>query len=270
MADPQEASKPAGGSNPAEGPNPAIDFLVALQFLTTSPSFLKRIFTPAELGRATGYYPLVGGLIGALLWLANGSLSSLFPPLLRAALVLALWILLTGALHLDGFLDSCDGLLGGYTPESRLEIMQDERIGAFAFAGGSLLLLIKYSSLAALNPSSLVLILAPALSRGCLTLAIYAFPYARSQGLGRAMKDHTTGWQLLLASLSALALAWFTAGWYGIALLPAAAGLTWLFARFCLARIPGLTGDTYGALNELIEAAVLICGAAAIQAGILA
>lgn len=263
MADPQEALKPP------QRANPVIDFLVALQFLTTSPSILKRIFTPAELGRATGYYPLIGALIGGLLWLANWSLAGLFPAPLRAALVLAVWILLTGALHLDGFLDSCDGLLGGFTPESRLEIMQDERVGAFALAGGSLLLLIKYSSLAALSPNSPALILAATLSRGCLTLAIYAFPYARTQGLGRAMKDHTGGWQLLLAGLIVLAIAWFTTGWYGILWIPAAAGLTWLFARFCLQRIPGLTGDTYGALNELIEAAVLIASVAAVQAGIL-
>jgi adenosylcobinamide-GDP ribazoletransferase len=264
MADPLEALKPG------ERANPASDFLVALQFLTTSPSFLKRIFTPAELGRATAYYPLAGAVIGALLWLANWAFSGWFPALLRAALVLALWIILTGALHLDGFLDTCDGLLGGYTPESRLEIMKDERIGAFAFAGGFLLLLVKFSSLAALNGGGLALILAPVLSRGCMTLAIYAFPYARSQGLGRAMKDHTSGRQLLLAGLIVLAMAWFTAGWYGILMIPAAAGLTWLFGRFCLRRIPGLTGDTYGALNELIESAVLVCVVAAIQAGVLA
>ena len=252
MANPQD------GQSPNNWDNPLTDFMVALQFLTISPSFLKRIFSAAELGRSTAYYPLVGALIGALLWLANWGLSFWFPDLMRAALVLAIWILATGALHLDGFLDSCDGLLGGFTPESRLEIMKDERVGAFGFAGGALLLLIKYSALAALPGSSPVLILAPTLSRACMPLAIYAFPYARPQGLGNAMKVHTTSRQLFLAGLTGVVIAWLTAGWCGIILLPAAAMLTWWFAQFCLQRIPGMTGDTYGALNELIELAVLL------------
>lgn len=252
MAQPSQAPPPGNRANPLS------DFLVALQFLTVSPAFLKRSFSPAELGRSTAYYPLVGGLVGGLLWLANRGLSFWFPDLLRASLVLALWILLTGALHLDGFLDSCDGLLGGLTPESRLEIMKDERVGAFAFAGGAVLLLVKFSALAATPPSGAALILAPVLSRACMTLAIAAFPYARSQGLGKAMKEHTGSTQVCLAALFALGIAWLAAGLSGLVCLLAAGLLTWGFALFCLQRIPGLTGDTYGALNELIELAVLV------------
>ncbi len=254
------STPPAGQPAPQRG-NPLTDFLVALQFLTVSPSFLKRIFSPAELGRATAYYPLVGALIGGLLWLANRGLAVWFPDQLRAALVLGLWVLLTGALHLDGFLDSCDGLLGGLTPESRMEIMKDERVGAFGFAGGAVLLLVKFSALAALPPANLALILAPVLSRASLTLAIHAFPYARTHGLGKAIKDHTGAGQLALAGLTALAIAWLAAGLVGILYILATVGLTWVFARFCLRRIPGLTGDTYGALNELIELAVLLLSA---------
>jgi hypothetical protein len=66
-------------------------------------------------------------ILGGLLLAADYSLALFMPPLVRVALVLALWVILTGALHLDGFLDACDGLLGGFTPESRLEIMRDER-----------------------------------------------------------------------------------------------------------------------------------------------
>lgn len=247
---------------PGSRANPLSDFLVALQFLSISPAFIKRSFLPAELGRSTAYYPLIGALIGGLLWLTNLGLSLWFPDLLRAALVLALWVLLTGALHLDGFLDSCDGLLGGFTPESRLEIMKDERVGAFGFAGGAILLLVKFSALAVITPTSLVLILAPVLSRACMSTAIAAFPYARSQGLGKAMKDHTGAVQVGFAALTALAIAWLTASLPGIVCLLVAGLLTWAFARFCLRRIPGLTGDTYGALNEIIELAVLLLVAA--------
>jgi len=248
--------------------NPLSDFLVALQFLTVSPSFIKRTFTASELGRSTAYYPLVGGLIGGLLWLANRGLDLWFPDMLRAALVLGLWIIITGALHLDGFLDSCDGLLGGLTPKSRLEIMKDERVGAFGFSGGVILLLVKFSALAATAPTSPALILAPTLSRACMTLAIYAYPYARIQGLGKAIKDRTGLVQVSLAGLIALAVAWFAAGLYGIVLLLVAVLLTWIFTLFCLRRIPGLTGDTYGALNESIELAILLL-AVALRFGVL-
>ena len=114
---------------PAEKrPSPVTAFLTAVQFLLVSPAFIKRPFTAPELGAAVGFYPLVGLILGGILLAADYGLSFFMPPLVRAALLLALWVILTGALHLDGFLDACDGLFGGYTPEARLEIMRDERV----------------------------------------------------------------------------------------------------------------------------------------------
>lgn len=238
-------------------------FLTALQFLTVAPPFIRRLFTPRELGRAVGYYPLVGILLGAILLGASTLLAQVFPPQVNAALVLVLWVLLSGALHLDGFLDACDGLLGGFTPESRLNIMRDERVGAFAATGGILLLLVKFASLSALSapgfvPQRAALLLAPALGRWGMALAIVAFPYARPQGLGREMKDHATWRQALLASVIALAAAWLAAGWWGWLAAAGAVLVTLGGAWFTLRRIPGLTGDIYGALNELVETAVLL------------
>jgi adenosylcobinamide-GDP ribazoletransferase len=252
----QEATDPSPGLLMA--------LLVALQFLTISPAWIKRAFTPRELGRATGFFPLVGLLLGVVLLAANLLLAHIFAPGIRAALVLALWVLLSGALHLDGFLDACDGLLGGSTAESRMEIMRDERVGAFALAGGVLLLLIKYSALLALPVISPGLWLAPLIGRWGMTAAIYFFPYARPQGLGKAMKDHTTHWEILLASLFTLASGGLGGNLRGLLACLLAAGIVWAGARFTLRRIPGLTGDIYGALNELVEAAVLLVFAAGV------
>ena len=105
-------------------------FLAALQFLLITPAFIRRPFTPSEMGRSVGFYPLVGLLLGGILAAADALLGLQWPIPIRCTLVLGLWIILTGALHLDGFLDSCDGLLGGETPERRMEIMRDERVGA--------------------------------------------------------------------------------------------------------------------------------------------
>lgn len=243
--------------------NPLSSFLAAVQFLMLSPAFIRRPFTAKELGAAVGYYPLVGALLGGLLIGADGLLGDLFPTLLRSALLLALWILLTGALHLDGFLDACDGLFGGFTPERRLEIMRDERVGAYALSGGILLLLIQFSALSALDGGRpAALLLSPVLGRWGMALSLIAFPYARSSGLGKEIKENAHMPQALLATAfvlaAMLAASWLYSVWAVLAAL-AAALLTWLGAmRFALRRIPGLTGDIYGATNLLVETAVLL------------
>ncbi len=233
-------------------------FLAALQFLTLSPPLVKRAFTEKELGQAAGFYPLVGALIGALLYATNYGLAMIVPDGLRAALLVALWILLSGALHMDGLLDAFDGILGGLTPEKRLEIMQDERVGAFGLSAGVILLLVKYSALSGFPQSVPALILIPVLSRWGMTLAVFAFPYARSQGLGSAVKSHITKRQIAIASLTAIIATWLCAGWIGLISLGITLVLVWAIALFVLRRIPGLTGDIYGAINELIEMALLL------------
>ncbi len=230
-----------------------------MQFLTRMPPIIRRMLTPAEMGRAVGYYPLVGLVMATVLAGADRILNWLFPPLVSAALLLALWVSLSGGLHMDGFLDACDGLLGGSTPESRMAIMRDERIGAFAFTAGVLLLLIKFAALASLTTWHIqALILAPVLGRWAMSLAVVAFPYARPQGLGRDMKDHATWREGLLATVISVVTAWFSAGTRGLVVIVLATLAMLGIVRFTLKRIPGLTGDVYGVLNEIIEVVVLL------------
>jgi adenosylcobinamide-GDP ribazoletransferase len=244
-------------------------FLAAIQFLLITPAFVRRPFTPQEMGRSVSFYPLVGSILGGILLgvdyligrLGAGS-TPLFPPQVRAALILALWIVLTGALHLDGFLDSCDGLLGGSTPEKRLEIMRDERVGAYALAGGILLMLVKFSAIGALTNRAVGLLLAPTLSRWIMAFAVVAFPYTRPRGLGRDVKDNAAWQQALIATVFAIAvtalLAWISHSWAAPVALVMAALTAWVVVSFVLRRIPGLTGDIYGALNEAVEMVVLL------------
>jgi len=235
-----------------------IPFLAALQFLTISPTLIKRAFSEKELGQAAGYYPLVGALIGVLLYGANYGLALIVPDALRASLLVAWWIILSGALHMDGLLDAIDGILGGRTPEKRLEIMRDERVGAFGLSTGVILLLIKYSALSGFPQSAPMLILVPVLSRWGMTLAVFAYPYARPEGLGSAVKSHISWKQITIASLTALVSAWLCASWWGLLTLGITPLLVWGMASFVLRRIPGLTGDIYGAINELLEMILLL------------
>jgi len=235
-----------------------IPLLAAFQFLTLIPPIIRRPFRDRELGASLAFYPLVGLTLGAALYAANLGLTLYLPAGLRAVLVVTLWITLVGAFHFDGFLDSLDGLFGGYTPQTRLEIMHDERVGAFGMAGGVLLLLAKTAALGSLSPAQPALLLIPALSRWGMAAAITLFPYARDKGLGRVMKDHA-GWQQLIAASSlALLIAWFTAQVWGLGALLLTVVLTWLLSRFVLSRIPGLTGDIYGAINEMCELCLLM------------
>lgn len=250
--------KPLDPSRKSAPGNPLLGFMVALQFLTIFPAFIKRAFSSRELGQATGYFPLVGALMGAVLLGTSLLLGQIFPATLRAALILAIWVVLSGVLHLDGFLDSCDGLFGGRTPETRLEIMKDERVGAFGLAGGVLLLLLKFAALSALAERSPALLIAPMLGRWGMTLSIFAFPYGRSEGLGKAIKEFTGAWQVGLATLLALGISWLLAAQTGLLVCLVAALITWLVAAFSLRRIPGLTGDIYGAINEVVELAILL------------
>jgi len=232
--------------------------LAALQFLTIMPPLVRRPFTPVELGRAVGYFPLVGTLLGGVLVGLSWGLAFVSPTGVAAALVLAVWTILTGALHFDGFVDACDGLFGGQDPEARLRILRDERVGAFALAGGVLLLLTKFAALAAIPHRASALLLAPTLGRWAMTLAVVGFPYARPEGLGRTMKEHA-GWrQVALATGLTLATAWLGGSWWGLMAMMGVGGATWLAARFTLSRLPGLTGDIYGAICEMVEAFVLL------------
>jgi adenosylcobinamide-GDP ribazoletransferase len=257
----KQANRTHSGSERSRGG--LAGFAAAVQFLTVMPPLVRRPFTAKELGRSVGWFPLVGALLGGILAGMDWLLGWAFAPGVTAALVLAAWVLCTGALHLDGFLDSCDGLFGGRSPEARLRIMRDERAGAFAVIGGILLLLLKYAALAANPDRSAALLVAPLVGRWGMALAVVAFPYGRAEGLGRAMKDHA-GWrQFALASLIAVAavagvFAVVPGGWRALLALPLAAVLTWAGGRFVLRRLPGLTGDIYGAVCELLEAMTLL------------
>jgi adenosylcobinamide-GDP ribazoletransferase len=238
--------------------------LLAIKFLTILPVPVPAEVPPKMMRRATAYYPFVGVVLGLLLVGADLALGLLFAPALRSALLLALWVGLTGALHLDGFLDCCDGLFAPHPPAERLDILRDVHAGSFAIAGGVLLLLVKYAALAGLQGPvrAVALLSAPVLARWAMVYAIVAYPYARTgAGLGRMVKEGAGRREMVRATVLTLAVGVATWPWLGpliLAGLPLTWGFTALVARWIRSRIPGLTGDTYGAIAELVEVAALV------------
>ncbi len=239
------------------------DFVLAWQLLTVIPLPFSAEDGSQPAGRAALFYPLVGLLLGGVLAAAGEVFFWALPPGVAATVLLVLWVGLTGMLHLDGFMDSCDGLLPPRSPERRLEIMKDSRVGAFGVVGGVLLLLAKYNGLLSLPAAGRwqVLMVTPMLARWALVWAMARYPLARPQGMGAFFTAGLTGRRVALASAGALLAAGLLLGWQGLLL----AGLTWLvtglLARFALARIGGLTGDVYGATAETVEMSLLIAAA---------
>ena len=237
-----------------------LPFWIALQFLSSLPIRLPGMPQPQELGRSLLFYPLVGLLFGGLLWALNGLLAGA-PLMLHAALLLTAWVLLSGGLHLDGLADSADAWLGGFGDRERpLTIMKDPRSGPIAVVTLVLVLLLKFCALLALieQHHTAVLLIAPLIGRSALLAVFLTTPYVRAGGLGQALADHLprkAGWWVLgLSALACLVMAG-SAGFY--ALILAAVGFTWL-RRVMVRRLGGTTGDTAGALLELLEVLILV------------
>lgn len=233
--------------------------LIALQFLTRIPVRLAGMPTPQQVGRSLLWYPLVGLLLGLLLLGAHLLLGAT-PTLLQAGLLLALWVGLSGGLHLDGLADSADAWVGGFgDPERTLAIMQDPRSGPIAVVVLVLLLLLKFVALVALLEAGadLALLLVPWLARALLPLLLLSTPYVRPGGLGQALAEHLPRRQLPWV-LAAHAGALLLFGWTGVLALLVAGGLFVWLRRLMLQRLGGTTGDTAGALLELAECAVLV------------
>lgn len=225
------------------------DLRAALSFLTILPLGYAEGRKP---GWSFACYPLVGLLIGSLLALVKQV--SPFETQVTAFLVLAVWVIITGGLHLDGLGDSCDGLLATVNPARRLAIMKDPRAGSWAVLGLILLLLGKWTLIPTLPPA--LLILPPVTGRWVMVIAAYAFPYARPSGLGAYFRDGLGPWQLAIASILAVSAVLLTARAFIPLLIALSIGLLtlWLVGQWAAWRLGGgLTGDVYGALCELSE-----------------
>ncbi|EGW41248.1 adenosylcobinamide-GDP ribazoletransferase [Desulfosporosinus sp. OT] len=235
-------------------------FLIALTFLTRIPLPAPKVeITSEEFTRSYRYYPLVGLTIGLLLWLLAKVLILYFPPLVLAALLLVAELALTGGLHLDGFMDSMDGLLSARSPDRILEIMKDSRVGAHASMALIGLLLLKFSLLASLTPSKFsILLVMPMISRWVFQIGVIAFPYARAQGLGKGIHDTTRWIPFLVSGAVVLGISFLLAKIAGLITFGVCVIVVTLWAFKISSLLGGLTGDLYGAIIELSEVICLL------------
>ncbi len=236
---------------------------LALSFLTTLPVRAPAA-PPGSLGKAAPWFPVVGLMLGALLAAARWGLGFVFPPVLSGVMLVALWAALTGGLHLDGLADCGDGLLAAVSPERRLEIMRDPRLGTFGAISLFLFLLLKVFAIAALPSAGPVgyyaLLLAPALARWLL-LIVARQPSARAGGMGAAFGQGLTPAAIAVAAIVPVLLS-VLGGWRWLAAVALGLIVAWVIIRVARARLGGVTGDVLGLTVELTELVVVLVFAA--------
>ncbi|MGB5560615.1 MAG: adenosylcobinamide-GDP ribazoletransferase [Paracoccaceae bacterium] len=205
-------------------------------------------------------WPLAGALVALIAGIAGWSLARIGLPVnLTAALIVAAMVVLTGAMHEDGLADCADGFWGGWTPERRLDIMKDSRIGTYGVVALVLALLARWSAIVGLIGAGAPLgplVAAAALSRVPMLALMWSLPNARAGGLSdqTGKPDRDT---VLLAGAVGLLIALIFAGFAAIPAAVAVAAVAWGATRLAQERIGGQTGDVLGATQQLGEIAGL-------------
>jgi len=238
-------------------------FVCAWQFLTAVP-LSRDLHNPApdELAGSMSWYPFVGILLGGLLAVTDALLARWLAGQVVAALLMLLLVGVTRGLHQDGLADTLDGLAGGRTPADRLTIMRDPRIGAIGATGLFLSLILRYSALVSI-PEALrfpALLCMPAIGRWGMVVGAYGASYARAEGgLAAPFLLHLSARHLLAATVFVVCLMIWS---FGAAAALAALCVAGLFSRlttiFCRRCFGGITGDTLGATNELVEVSFVL------------
>jgi adenosylcobinamide-GDP ribazoletransferase len=235
-------------------------FLIALQFLTRIPLSFNLSPREGDLGRSLLFYPIVGLLIGVLL-VITGTLTKDINLFLSATVIVTVWVIVTGGLHLDGLADTTDAWIGGMGSKERtLEIMKDPTAGPMGVLSLILLILLKTAAVYALLSSHSVyyLLIPPVLGRTLAILLLATTPYIREGGLGEILARELNTDRIWIASIAiGLLLILFTPA-TGIRLILSCAGLLLLWRYLLLKRLGGCTGDTIGALIEIAECSVLV------------
>lgn len=235
-------------------------FIIAFQFLTIIPLPFRVRYEERDLGRSMALFPLVGLLLGGMLAGADFFLVGRVPRPVADLLLVTLLAIVTGALHLDGLADVCDGFAARGSRERFLDVMKDSRVGAVGVVGLILGIGLKYQAIAALDPSLKwqALLLFPMVARFSQVLTAVGAQSARSDGLGALFIAGVGSLQLAIALLftTVAGIVLFGLPWFWVLLVLSL--VTFCIRRYFEQRLGGITGDIIGFSSELNEIAALI------------
>lgn len=238
-------------------------FRIALQFLTRIPAGVTD-YRIEHLRQSIYWYAAVGSVIGLLLWLTQAILLKIFSwdaDLIVSVLLLLVWVILTGALHLDGLADTADAWLGGQGDrEKSLRIMKDPQSGPAGVVAIVMVLLVKFAVILYLqqHQAFAYLLVVPVAARALVPLLFFTTPYVRAEGLGSPFSEGLEFIKIIPGIAFAITLGFLGNGsWWLVAML--IVGIVfWIFRAWMMARLGGTTGDTAGALVEILECSLLI------------
>ncbi len=231
-------------------------FWLAVQFLSRFPSIQYDSVSAQEMGRAINWFPVVGAFIGLLLVLV-AQLHLWLPSQIVAGLVLAFWVWSTGGLHLDGLADTADGWLSSSGNQQKaLEVMKDSLIGTGGGTALVLMLILKWATLTIIIDYQvwMFLFLAPVIGRIASINLMPVTQYVSLNGIAQDMFLHLNryvvwAWMLFLS----IGMLWLTPFLF-LGLM-----IVWFWGRWIMIKITGgMTGDTAGAMIEVMELAWLI------------
>lgn len=247
--------------------NELLAIVAAVRLLTRVPLPSRIPTSDADMRRSLRYLPLVGAMVAIVAILLQVVVAGLLPWMLSVFILIAITVLLTGALHEDGLADTADGIGGGHTRERALEIMRDSRIGTYGVLALILVIGTKAATLAALPDAGvgMLIIAAYTVSRASIVVAMWRVRPARADGLG-AIFDDGPGIGSVLVALATCAIPllylWSVLGWQTAAAALGGAVIGHVAARvFYQPKLGGYTGDTLGAVQQITELAMYLAAA---------
>ena len=236
-------------------------FILMLQFFTRIPINVELEVKEEDFAKVIIYFPLVGLVIGGINAGSYYLFSQVFSTLISVVMVALANVLLTGALHIDGLADTCDGIFSARKKEKMLEIMKDSRLGTNGAVAIFFDFALRIALLSSLTDKNIIiaLVISNAISRTMLVFSCFAFKYARAEGgmgnlfIGKVSKD-----KVLIAYILGTLISVMLLSYIGPILVLSCTVFIWLFNKYITSKIDGITGDILGASNELGEIFILI------------
>lgn len=230
--------------------------ILAIQFLTRVPINVNIETKENSFADSVVWFPAAGLIVGAFNALIYWLSSMVFDGLLPIVFTVLANICITGALHVDGLADTCDGIYSARKKDKMLEIMRDSRIGTNGTIAVVFDILMRIAVLASISPSRLmwVVFAAPIASRALLPLIMKLSIYARAEGgMGGLFLEKQTWIRTLIAFAAGIILVWLSLGFVGLAAFACAMLILIIFRSYIYSKLHGMTGDTIGASNEVAE-----------------
>ncbi len=247
-------------------------FIITLQFLTRIPINKDLKATEEDFAKGVVFFPLVGLIIGAFNLLVLIAVSRILGGLSPIVCCLLAGTAITGGFHVDGLADTCDGIFSSRTRDKMLEIMRDSRIGSNGTIAIVFDYLLKLSLLSLLSGKALYMavLLSPVAAKTLMVILIKTSVYARSgSGLGGLYLEKQTLTATVLAAILGFAIIAGFSGIWGAAAFGVCAVICFLYRSFIYSKLQGMTGDTLGAANEVLEAAFILITAVMAGKGII-